>query len=205
MAVSALAFGAAIQCASAAAVTSGPVVVQAHVVAERCLTRDSAGRARVDVASSIRPAEADVVVAPDEILGRFLESGELVEGTAVELGDVPWVLAADSAPPAWADLERLQPEIWVLGGSAGGAARKMLQRIDPARVHSTTDLAKLGAAPLALVPAPIARGRMKAAAPFPPLRLRGALTRRGASSQLARDVLRSIANNDRLRQCVTGD
>ena len=204
LSVISLALG-AVHCASAAAVTPAPLVVQSHVVAERCLGRAPiTGPVRVDLAASLNPEGADIVVAPDEILGRFLESGALVESTAVELGSVPWVLVGEGAPPVWTDLERLQPEVWVLGGSAGSAARKALQRIDPARIHSTTDLAQLDAARLALVPASLATRRTAVPAPVEPLRLRAVLTKRGSGSPPAQAALRTIADDVRLRQCVTG-
>jgi hypothetical protein len=193
-------------CVTATAGTAtAPVVVQVDVAAGACVERglrSSNLRVRVQTHDRIAAAEADLVVGPDATLGRALESGDLVEAGAVELGEVRWVLVARvGTPPPWVELERAQPEIWVLGGPAGDHARKALQRLSPARVHSSRQPAELAAAHLALVPMPLAGDGQTRPAPVEPLRMRAVLTRRAAASAAARTALRSL-DSASLRQCL---
>lgn len=104
-------------------------------------------------------AGADLVVADSAELTRILEGGLADEGTAVLLGQVPWVTVSppeQAAPSSLAAFVAAAPSrVAVLGGAMGREARAMIA-LPPARLTVSRDVAELRSARHALLPRSLA-------------------------------------------------
>ncbi len=117
--------------------------------------------------------EADVLIADDSELTRLLEGGLVDERTAVDLGEVPWVMltpTGDPAPPTLSSFgASTRAPIAILGGMAGRAARAALG-LAPGRLLVSREPAHLREAEHALLPRTLAgRGRQVLAEGVAPL------------------------------------
>jgi len=121
-------------------------------------------RVTLDVVSPLSVEGADVVIGADSELTRILEGGLADVRTAVDVGEVPWVLvsrenqlgAASSTP------------LVVLGGALGRDVRDGIPT-SAGRLRASTDLDALRAAPRAVVPLTLAGAGQRQPLDVPPL------------------------------------
>lgn len=141
---------------------------------------------------------ADVLVSGAVEMTRFLEGGEAVDGSEVDVAGIPWVLSLLEESPlkieGLGDLERADVEVWTLAGPAAYEARRVLRNLKLERVRETSDVSALRAAPVALVPLSLASSGRRLAVDVPPIVARAAVAAGSGRPRAARDFVRFLAS-----------
>jgi len=147
---------------SAAAATE-PVRVRASAAFAACLAPalDSVARSVgvpvvLVTADPDPPQDADLVVGDDVEMTRLLESGTAEVASAVDLGQVPWVMVVPEGAPGGSVSAFATEPVAVLGGRAGREARASLGTLAAGRLAVTSDAGELRRARYALVPRSLA-------------------------------------------------
>jgi hypothetical protein len=126
----------------------------------------------VEVTSSLTVEGADVVIGDDSELTRILEGGLADVRTAVDVGEVPWVLVTGPDEPETSrELSALRATSTPLVALGGVLGREVRSRIRPSagRVLASTDSQELRTAPRALVPLTLAGAGRRQPLDVPPL------------------------------------
>ena len=134
------------------------------------------------------PQDADLVVGDDLEMTRLLEGGATEAASAVDLGQVPWVLVVPEGSPAGAVTAFATGPIAVLGGRAGREARASLGAA-ASQLEVTSDAAALGRARHALVPRSLAGSGARRATGVRPLIATAALVAGSPRAVAARRLL----------------
>jgi hypothetical protein len=193
------------------------VRVRTNAAFERCASalvegyeRTHGVRVAVEVASPLSVEGADLVIGDDSELTRILEGGRADERTAVDLGEVPWVLVSgpnEPAPPGeLSALKATSAPLLALGGVLG---RDVRSRIPPSagRVLTSTDPDVLRAAPRALVPLTLAGPGRRQSLDVPPLVAVAAVVNGSAHRQQAALLLQFLRRAETRRafaRCAGG-
>jgi hypothetical protein len=195
---------------SAAAATE-PVRVRASAAFAACLAPalDSVARSVgvpvvLVTADPDPPQDADLVVGDDVEMTRLLESGTAEVASAVDLGQVPWVMVVPEGAPGGSVSAFATEPVAVLGGRAGREARASLGTLGAGRLAVTSDAGELRRARYALVPRSLAGTGERRASEVRPLVATAALIagsprRASAARLLAR--LASAAGRRALGAC----
>jgi len=142
------------------------------------------------------PGDADLVVGDDLEMTRLLEGGRAEVSTAVDLGQVPWVLVLPADAPADVAAAAAMGPIAVLAGRAGREARESLASLGPDRIALSRDRAELERAPRALVPRSLAGPAGRRPSPVRPLIATAALVSGSPRARDARRLLAFLASED---------
>ena len=202
---------------SASAADTRVVRVRTNAAFERCVSTLAESYARthgvrviVEVASPLSVEAVDLLIGDDSELTRILEGGRADERTAVDLGEVPWVLVAGPNEPARVGgLSALRAESTPLVTLGGDLGREVRSRIPAAagRVVTTTDPDELRAAPRALVPLTLAGAGRGQALDVPPLVAVAAVVNGSAQRHEAALLLQFLRRAEARRafaRCVGG-
>jgi hypothetical protein len=167
---------------------------------------DTRAAVRVRVGGHGATREDDVFVGASVEVTRAIESGRGIEGTAVDVAHVPWVLVSRLQEPPLDGLEDLvaaRVAVSVLGGPAGYEARRFLRDIPRERLDETQDLEALRAAAVAVLPLSLASGARHATLDVAPLLARAVVLGRGADSPAAVGFVRFLGSEDGQRAFAT--
>jgi hypothetical protein len=194
-----------------AAAAPEAVRVRASAAFAACLAPalDSVARAAgvpvvLVIADPDPPQDADLVVGDDLEMTRLLESGTAEVASAVDLGQVPWVMVVPEGSPRGSVSSFATDPVAVLGGRAGREARASLGTLSAGRLAATDDAGALRRARYALVPRSLAGTGERRASEVRPLVATAALIagsprRASAARLLAR--LASVEGRRALGAC----
>jgi hypothetical protein len=141
--------------------------------------------------------DADLVVGDDLEMTRLLEGAGAEVATAVDLGQVPWVLVVPEGSPAGpVSALAATDTVAVLGGRAGREARAFLGGTSPGRIVLSQDREELGRARQALVPRPLAGRGERRPSELRPLVATAAIVAGSPRSADARRLLAFLAGPD---------
>lgn len=176
---------------SAVRVRTSPAFAPALSPVLAAFTAETGVAAALEVGELDPPGDADVIVGDDSETGRLLEGGVADLSTALDLGELPWVLVAPAGTPpgAVAAASASSSGIAVLGGVAGREARDSLAGTPPGRLRVTRDGAELRRTGLALVPRSLAGEGEWRPADVRPLVATAAAVRAGRDAPGARRLL----------------
>ncbi|HYU41526.1 MAG TPA: hypothetical protein VEQ84_05205 [Vicinamibacteria bacterium] len=187
---------------SAAAATE-PVRVRASAAFAACLAPalDSAARAAgvpvvLVTADPDPPQDADLVVGDDLEMTRLLESGTAEVASAVDLGQVPWVMVVPEGAPGGSLSAFAMEPVAVLGGRAGREARASLGALAAGRLAVTSDAGELRRARYALVPRSLAGPGERRASAVRPLVATAALIANSPRRASAARLLARLAGTE---------
>jgi hypothetical protein len=140
-----------------------PVRVRASAAFAACLApaldavAPAAGVSFVLTTADPDPAQdADIVIGDDVEITRLLEGGTAEVASAVDLGQVPWVMVVPEGSPHGSVSSLATDPVAVLGGRAGREARASLGSLAAGRLAVTDDAGALRRARYALVPRSLA-------------------------------------------------
>jgi hypothetical protein len=154
------------------------------------------GRPRLET-GRLKEGAPLVIVGSSVEVDRVLESDGALHDTDVDVARIPWVLTVapgqDAPPQGLAGLAASSAGVAVLGGPEAYAARRALRGVPERRVREATEAAVLQNAPLALVPLSLAAPGEQMSTDVPPLRVRAAVGKAGASSPAARAFVQFLA------------
>jgi accessory colonization factor AcfC len=144
-------------------------------------------------------AAADVLVGSAAEVTRALEGGWAVADSDAEVARVRWVLVVPAGNPnqirGLADANRAGIEVWVGGGRAAHAARRIAQQAAPERVREASDGAVPNGAAAALVPLCLAGGDgERLSVDVPDLVVEAAVSARANRARAARDFVAFLAS-----------
>ena len=185
---------------SAAAATE-PVRVRASATFAACLAPalDSVARASgvpvvLVTAEPDPPQDADLVIGDDLEMTRLLESGTAEVASAVDLGQVPWVMVVPEGAPRGSVSAFATEPVAVLGGRAGREARASLGTLSAGRLAVTSDAGELRRARYALVPRSLAGTGERRASDVRPLVATAALITNSPRRASAARLLARLAS-----------
>jgi hypothetical protein len=134
------------------------------------------------------PQDADLVVGDDLEMTRLLEGGKAEVASAVDLGQIPWVMVVPEGAPAGSVSAFATEPVAVLGGRAGREARASLGSLAAGRLAVSDDAGALRRARYALVPRSLAGTGERRASEVRPLVATAALVvgspRRASAARL---------------------
>jgi len=167
------------------------------------------GAVSVETGSLRDGGDWDVLVGSSVETNRALEAGDAVIDSDVDVALIPWVLSLASSGDvhALADVVRSGAEILVPAGAASYEARRALAEEGTARVVETDDRARLGSAPVALVPVSLAGPGRQVEVDVRPIRVVAAVgirTRSARDAQAFVEFLGSKAGQDVFAACGAG-
>ena len=142
------------------------------------------------------PQDADLVVGDDVEMTRLLEGGTAELASAVDLGQVPWVMVVPEGSPVGSVAAFATEPVAVLGGRAGREARAALGTLSAQRLEVTTDAGDLRRARHALVPRSLAGAGERRPSAVRPLVATAALLAGSPRNAAARLVLSFLASAD---------
>jgi hypothetical protein len=165
-----------------AAAAPDPVRVRASAAFAACLAPALDAIARgadvsfvLTTADPDPPQDADIVIGDDVEMTRLLESGAAEVASAVDLGQVPWVMVVPEGAPRGSVSAFATEPVAVLAGRAGREARASLGSLAAGRLSVTDDARALRRARYALVPRSLAGTGERRASEVRPLVATGAL------------------------------
>jgi hypothetical protein len=179
------------------AATPEPVRVRASAAFAACLApaldavAPAAGVSFVlTTADPDPPQDADLVIGDDLEMTRLLEGGGAEVGSAVDLGQVPWVTVVPEGSPRGSLSAFAAEPVAVLAGRAGREARASLGTLAAGRLAVTSDAGALRRARYALLPRSLAGAGERRASEVRPLVATAALI---AGSPRRADAARLLA------------
>jgi hypothetical protein len=164
-------------------------------------TRETGMAVTLTTADPDPPEDADLVVGDDLEMTRLLEGGATDAASAVDLGQVPWVLVVPGGSPAGVSALATGP-VSVLAGGAGREARATLS-VGAGRLDVTNDAATLRRASRALVPRSLAGAGERRPWDVRPLIATAALVAGSPRAVAARRLL-AFLSGDGGRQALGG-
>jgi hypothetical protein len=140
------------------------------------------------------PQDADLVIGDDLEMTRLLESGTAEVASAVDLGQVPWVMVVPEGAPGGSVSAFATEPVAVLGGRAGREARASLGTLGAGRLAVTSDAGELRRARYALVPRSLAGTGERRASEVRPLVATAALIAGSPRRAFAARLLARLAS-----------
>jgi hypothetical protein len=186
-----------------AAAAPDPVRVRASAAFAACLAPALDAIARgadvsvvLTTADPDPPQDADIVIGDDVEMTRLLESGAAEVASAVDLGQVPWVMVVPEGAPRGSVSAFATEPVAVLAGRAGREARASLGSLAAGRLSVTDDARALRRARYALVPRSLAGTGERRASEVRPLVATGALIAASPRRASAARLLARLASAD---------
>ena len=142
------------------------------------------------------PQDADLVVGDDLEMTRLLETGTAEVASAVDLGQVPWVMVVPEGAPRGSVSAFATEPVAVLGGRAGREARASLGSLAAGRLAVTDDAGALRRARYALVPRSLAGTGERRASEVRPLVATAALIAASPRRAVAARLLARLTSAD---------
>jgi hypothetical protein len=164
-------------------------------------TRSTGVAVTLTTADPDPPQDADLVVGDDLEMTQLLEGGATDSASAVDLGQVPWVLVVPSGSPAGLSALAAGP-VSVLAGGAGRDARASLN-VGAGGLELTNDASALRRASRALVPRSLAGAGERRPSDVRPLIATAALVAGSPRAAAARRLLVFLSGDDG-RQALGG-
>jgi len=149
------------------------------------------------------PQDADIVIGDDVEVTRLLESGTAEVASAVDLGQIPWVMVVPEGAPRGSVSAFATEPVAVLGGRAGREARASLGTFSAGRLAVTSDAGELRRARYALVPRSLAGTGERRTSDVRPLVATAALITHSPRRASAARLLARLANTEGRRALGT--
>jgi hypothetical protein len=186
-----------------AAAAPDPVRVRASAAFAACLAPALDAIARgadvsvvLTTADPDPPQDADIVIGDDVEMTRLLESGAAEVASAMDLGQVPWLMVVPEGAPRGSVSAFATEPVAVLAGRAGREARASLGSLAAGRLSVTDDARALRRARYALVPRSLAGTGERRASEVRPLVATGALIAASPRRASAARLLARLASAD---------
>jgi Bacterial extracellular solute-binding protein len=198
----------------AAAPGGAPLRVRATAAVAPCVEaaarayEKKTGRAVVETGTLLDAATADVLVGSAAEVTRALESGAAAPDSDAEVARVPWLLVVTAGNPygltSLGDAARAGIEVWVAGGAAAHAARRVAEAAAPNRVREASDGTVPSGAAAALAPLCLAGAGERVRVDVPDLVVEAAVAARTSRARAAGDFVTFLASPDGRRAFAAG-